>query len=188
MNYVTTVPGDGGLSIAFAAEAAISFILMSTVLIVSNVPALARFTGVTCGLLVASYIAIEAPVSGMSMNPARTFASALAAGQWHALWIYFSAPPFARSRPRDRPLLQAEQRRGSQPPDRRAEGLDEATTKMPACTGTIAIRACSRGICSSASESLSPASRTRTETSALDVNCKAHEVDNLYVVDGSFFP
>jgi choline dehydrogenase-like flavoprotein len=26
------------------------------------------------------------------------------------------------------------------------------------------------------------------ETSALDVNCRAHEVDNLYVVDGSFFP
>lgn len=26
------------------------------------------------------------------------------------------------------------------------------------------------------------------ETSALDTNCKAHEVDNLYVVDGSFFP
>jgi choline dehydrogenase-like flavoprotein len=25
-------------------------------------------------------------------------------------------------------------------------------------------------------------------TSALDVNCKSHEVDNLYVVDGSFFP
>ncbi len=25
-------------------------------------------------------------------------------------------------------------------------------------------------------------------TSALDVNCKAHELDNLYVVDGSFFP
>ena len=26
------------------------------------------------------------------------------------------------------------------------------------------------------------------ETSALDVNCKAHDLDNLYVVDGSFFP
>ncbi len=26
------------------------------------------------------------------------------------------------------------------------------------------------------------------KTSALDTNCKAHEVDNLYVVDGSFFP
>ena len=26
------------------------------------------------------------------------------------------------------------------------------------------------------------------KTSALDANCKAHEIDNLYVVDGSFFP
>jgi choline dehydrogenase-like flavoprotein len=26
------------------------------------------------------------------------------------------------------------------------------------------------------------------KTSALDRNCKAHEVDNLYVVDASFFP
>src|SRR5205814_2363484 len=26
------------------------------------------------------------------------------------------------------------------------------------------------------------------KTSALDVNCKTHDVDNLYVVDGSFFP
>jgi choline dehydrogenase-like flavoprotein len=26
------------------------------------------------------------------------------------------------------------------------------------------------------------------QTSALDVNCRAHDVDNLYVVDGSFFP
>ena len=25
------------------------------------------------------------------------------------------------------------------------------------------------------------------KTSALDVNCKAHDLDNLYVVDGSFF-
>jgi aquaporin Z len=29
----------------------------------------------------------------MSMNPARTFASALAAQDWRALWIYFVAPP-----------------------------------------------------------------------------------------------
>ena len=30
---------------------------------------------------------------GMSMNPARTFASALAANLWTGLWIYFTAPP-----------------------------------------------------------------------------------------------
>jgi choline dehydrogenase-like flavoprotein len=29
---------------------------------------------------------------------------------------------------------------------------------------------------------------TDTATSVLDVNCKAHELDNLYVVDTSFFP
>jgi choline dehydrogenase-like flavoprotein len=29
---------------------------------------------------------------------------------------------------------------------------------------------------------------TDPKTSALDINCKAHELDNLYVVDGSFFP
>ena len=29
---------------------------------------------------------------------------------------------------------------------------------------------------------------TDPATSALDVNCKAHELDNLYVVDTSFFP
>ena len=29
----------------------------------------------------------------MSMNPARTFASALPAQIWTALWLYFTAPP-----------------------------------------------------------------------------------------------
>jgi choline dehydrogenase-like flavoprotein len=29
---------------------------------------------------------------------------------------------------------------------------------------------------------------TDPNTSVLDTNCKAHELDNLYVVDGSFFP
>jgi len=51
-----------------------------------------RFTGVFAGLLVATYITIESPLSGMSMNPARTVASALAAHRWIAVWIYFVAP------------------------------------------------------------------------------------------------
>lgn len=40
------------------------------------------------------FITFETPLSGMSMNPARTFASALYASYWHALWIYFIAPTF----------------------------------------------------------------------------------------------
>jgi aquaporin Z len=44
------------------------------------------------GVLIAIYITVEAPFSGMSMNPARTFASALPAQLWTALWVYFTAP------------------------------------------------------------------------------------------------
>ena len=48
--------------------------------------------GVCAGALVAVYIFVEAPISGTSMNPARSLASAMGAG-FGALWIYFLAPP-----------------------------------------------------------------------------------------------
>ena len=92
VNYVVTVPGPGGPTVAFLAEVIISFGLMLVVLIASNTKNLARFTGLFAGLLVATYITVEAPISGMSMNPARTFGSALSAHVWTALWVYFTAP------------------------------------------------------------------------------------------------
>lgn len=93
VNYVATVPGVAGHGAAFAGEAIISFILMSVVLAVSNRRALARFTPVFAGACVAMFIAFEEPISGMSMNPARTFGSAVLPQLWSALWIYFLAPP-----------------------------------------------------------------------------------------------
>jgi len=93
VNYVATVPGNGGPGIAFIAEMLISFGLMLTVLLVSNHKALAPVTGIFAGCLVATYISFEAPFSGMSMNPARTFASALPADLWTAFWVYLTAPP-----------------------------------------------------------------------------------------------
>lgn len=93
INYVVTVPGAGGPAIAFIAELLISFILMSVVLIVSNTQKLARYTGLFAGVLVATYITVEAPLSGMSMNPARSFGSAIPPQLWQFLWIYFTAPP-----------------------------------------------------------------------------------------------
>ena len=93
VNYVATVPGPAGRAVAFLAEFAISFVLMLMVLFVSNARYLARYTGVVAGLLVATYIAVEAPLSGMSMNQARTFGSALPGQVWTSLWIYFTAPP-----------------------------------------------------------------------------------------------
>jgi aquaporin Z len=90
--YVATHPGMHGAAAAFAAEAAISALLMTVVLRVSNAPRWSNYTGLCAGLLVAVFIALEAPISGMSMNPARSFASAIPAGLWADLWIYFTAP------------------------------------------------------------------------------------------------
>ena len=89
--YAVTVPGAAGSFAAFAAESAISFAQMSAVLVLSN-GRFAPWTGVGAGILVATWITFEAPLSGMSMNPARTLASALAAGQWSGFWIYLAAP------------------------------------------------------------------------------------------------
>jgi aquaporin Z len=80
------------MAIAFLTELLISLGLMLTVLITSNIRNLNRFTGLFAGLLVATYISVLAPLSGMSMNPARSFASALPAHMWMGLWIYFTAP------------------------------------------------------------------------------------------------
>ena len=93
VRYAATTPGPLGPLPAFAAETLISFLLMLIVLVVSNHRRLARLTGVCAGVLVAVYITFEAPISGMSMNPARTLASALPAHIFSDLWIYFLAPP-----------------------------------------------------------------------------------------------
>jgi aquaporin Z len=92
-NYAATLPGPAGVPVAFGAEVVIAFVLMYVILTVSNTPGRAHLTGLCAGGLVALYIAVEAPLSGMSMNPARTFGSAVFARDWTALWIYFVAPP-----------------------------------------------------------------------------------------------
>lgn len=93
VRYVVTVPGEHGLIVALGAEILIAFLLMSVVLHISNHHRLSRFTGLFAGALVATYITLEAPFSGMSMNPARSFGSALSADIYMGLWIYFVAPP-----------------------------------------------------------------------------------------------
>lgn len=93
VNFVATTPGPWGAGAAFAAEIAISFVMMAMVLRLTNTPRFARFTGLAAGLLVAACIVCEAPLSGMSMNPARTLGSNLLAADRSSLWIYFLAPP-----------------------------------------------------------------------------------------------
>jgi aquaporin Z len=95
VQYAATYPGSSGPATAALGEFAVSFLQMSIVLSVSNHPRFNRLTGIVAGLMVAIYIAIESPYSGMSMNPARTFGSALPSGIWHGFLIYLLVPPMA---------------------------------------------------------------------------------------------
>jgi aquaporin Z len=92
VNYVATLPGMGGQVVAWVSELLISCLMMLTVLMVSN-SRFASFTGLCAGALVMAFIIVEAPLSGMSLNPARSLSSALAAQTWSGLWVYFTAPP-----------------------------------------------------------------------------------------------
>jgi len=93
VRYAATLPGIYGVTIALVAELTISFILMSAILLALTHESLEPYTHYVAAVLVATYIAFESPLSGMSTNPARTFGPAFFAGYWHALWVYFIAPP-----------------------------------------------------------------------------------------------
>jgi aquaporin Z len=89
---VATYPG-GSQGAAFVAEVIIAFGIMIACLTVGSAGRFARFTGLVAGALVALSIILTAPVSGTSLNPARTFGSAVVADLWTGWWVYFTAPP-----------------------------------------------------------------------------------------------
>ena len=74
-------------------EAILTFLLMLTIL---NVSTGAKEKGITAGIAVGALIGLEAmfagPISGASMNPARSLAPALVAGHFEHLWLYLLAP------------------------------------------------------------------------------------------------
>lgn len=87
-----TLPsGDPGQS--FVLEAVLTFLLMFVILSVSVG---SKEKGVLAGVAVGSVIALEAlfagPISGASMNPARSIAPALVTWRFDSLWIYLIAP------------------------------------------------------------------------------------------------
>ncbi len=92
VQYIVTVPGAAGVVVAFIGEFTIAAMMMGMVLYSTNHPKLAPLTPVFSACLITSFVIFESPLSGFSMNPARTVASALPAGVWTAIWLYFVAP------------------------------------------------------------------------------------------------
>ncbi|GAA4016084.1 aquaporin [Hymenobacter fastidiosus] len=95
INFTVTQPGPGGAGLAFAAEFGISFVLMLVLLLSLHSARLRKATGWFVGVLITGYIIWETPYSGMSLNPARSLASAVAARNFADLWLYLVAPPAA---------------------------------------------------------------------------------------------
>jgi aquaporin NIP len=88
----TTIPTVTSMQ-AFMLESILTWILMIVILGVSTQ---AKEKGMIAGVAVGAVIALEAlfagPISGASMNPARSLAPALASRHWEALWVYLAAP------------------------------------------------------------------------------------------------
>lgn len=96
INYGNTAPKPPHTAMAaFIAEFIISFILMLAVLMAGSSKRFEKYVALISGILITLYLIIELPFSGMSLNPARSFAGAVAANKFEHVWIYFVAPTLA---------------------------------------------------------------------------------------------
>lgn len=88
-----TLPGAGFSPFtAFMAELLITFLLVLLILYCVSNPRVAGATPYLAGALIAFLVLVEAPVSGTSLNPARSFAPALFVLDFRHHWIYWLAP------------------------------------------------------------------------------------------------
>ena len=94
IRYNTTQPpaGEYGWALALGAEMLISAALMLVLLWCLHSATLKKWTGAFVGLLLMLFVVVESPLSGMSLNPARTFGAAAAARIGPGLWLYFLGP------------------------------------------------------------------------------------------------
>ena len=87
-----TVPSVGAGS-AFVYELVLTAFLMFVIMAVATDT---RAVGAAAAIAIGGTVGLDAlfggPVTGASMNPARSFGPALAAGQWHEFWLYVAGP------------------------------------------------------------------------------------------------
>jgi MIP family channel proteins len=91
-NLGATLPA-GGVGQSLALEAVLTFFLMFVIISVATDT---RAVGQAAALAIGGTVGLEAmfagPISGASMNPARSLAPALVSGMWTAQWLYVVGP------------------------------------------------------------------------------------------------
>lgn len=92
VRFAVTRPGVHGRWVAAAGELVVAFVMLSAVLWLQWL-GLGLWVPVVAALLVMLFITVEAPLSGMSLNPARSLGSALHAREFSAIWVYLLVPP-----------------------------------------------------------------------------------------------
>jgi aquaporin Z len=89
-----TLPGVGyALWFVFLAEVFITFLLVLSIFLFVSNPRLMRWTPLMVWLLITAIVWLEAPISGTSLNPARSIGPAFVTGLWRDQWLYCIAPP-----------------------------------------------------------------------------------------------
>src|SRR5207302_8584913 len=87
-----TIPAVAAGS-AFLYELALTAFLMFVIMAVATDT---RAVGAAAAIAIGGTVGLDAlfggPVTGASMNPARSFGPALVSGEWRDLWIYFAGP------------------------------------------------------------------------------------------------
>lgn len=91
IRYGATLP-TVPVPVAIGVEVLLSALLMLTVIAASSRPSAGSMAPIQLGLSVCIGALIGGPLTGASMNPARSFGPALVGGIWEAHWLYWLAP------------------------------------------------------------------------------------------------